>query len=200
MTLMSVDLPAPFSPSNACTSPARRSNDTPLSARTAPKDLVTEVSWRREVIEPQMNADKRRCSFGEELREDDALEIHSASFAEVDQVAQRLFRDAQVVDELGLVLREQLADGFEFDDDAFKDEQIGDVTLFEFTALVEAGQFLFGAEGDGAKFQLDFHALLVDVLGQAETAIVVNLEGRAKQTVAFVLLVVHIMVHVFLLC
>src|SRR5947207_7837890 len=47
MTLMSVDLPAPFSPTNACTSPARRSNDTPFSARTPSKDLVTAVSWRR---------------------------------------------------------------------------------------------------------------------------------------------------------
>src|SRR5919108_5357116 len=32
--LMSVDFPAPFSPTSACTSPARRSNETPLSART----------------------------------------------------------------------------------------------------------------------------------------------------------------------
>src|SRR5262245_40422940 len=46
MTLMSVDLPAPFSPSNACTSPACKSKDTPLSARTAPKDFVTDESWR----------------------------------------------------------------------------------------------------------------------------------------------------------
>src|SRR5437016_4546972 len=47
MTLMRVDLPAPFSPSNAWISPARKSNETPLSARTAPKDLVTAVSRRR---------------------------------------------------------------------------------------------------------------------------------------------------------
>ena len=41
MTLMSVDLPAPFSPSNACTSPACKSNETPFNARTAPKAFVT---------------------------------------------------------------------------------------------------------------------------------------------------------------
>src|SRR5437867_1829354 len=44
MSLISVDFPAPFSPSKACTSPACNWNDTPLSARTAPKDLVTFVS------------------------------------------------------------------------------------------------------------------------------------------------------------
>src|SRR5438552_1613124 len=47
MSLISVDLPAPFSPNNACTSPARKSNDTPPSARTAPKDLATLVSWSK---------------------------------------------------------------------------------------------------------------------------------------------------------
>ena len=35
-----VDLPAPFSPTNACTSPARRSTDPSISARTAPKDFA----------------------------------------------------------------------------------------------------------------------------------------------------------------
>src|SRR5258706_262324 len=50
MSLMSVDLPAPFSPSNAWTSPWRKSNETPLSARTAPKDLVMEVSWSKEAV------------------------------------------------------------------------------------------------------------------------------------------------------
>src|SRR5580765_6493902 len=46
MALMSVDLPAPFSPSSAWTSPACKLNETPLRARTAPKDFVTAVSWR----------------------------------------------------------------------------------------------------------------------------------------------------------
>src|SRR5580704_1240025 len=40
MTLMSVDLPAPFSPTIACTSPARSSNETSSSARTPGYDLV----------------------------------------------------------------------------------------------------------------------------------------------------------------
>ena len=43
---ISVDLPAPFSPISACTSPARSSKDTPVSARTAPKRLVMPVSLR----------------------------------------------------------------------------------------------------------------------------------------------------------
>src|SRR5437016_3408644 len=44
MILMRVDLPAPFSPTKACTSPARSSKETPLSACTAPKDLVIWLS------------------------------------------------------------------------------------------------------------------------------------------------------------
>src|ERR1041385_7283336 len=51
MTLMSVDLPAPFSPRRAWTSPALRSNDTPFKARTAPNDLGT-ANNRRSVLEP----------------------------------------------------------------------------------------------------------------------------------------------------
>src|SRR5687768_1509889 len=44
MTLISVDLPAPFSPHSACTSPARRSNETPSSALTPGKCLVIDRS------------------------------------------------------------------------------------------------------------------------------------------------------------
>src|SRR5438270_708585 len=47
MTLIRVDLPAPFSPTNACTSPASNSRCTPRSARTPPKDLWMSVSLRR---------------------------------------------------------------------------------------------------------------------------------------------------------
>jgi hypothetical protein len=39
MTLIRVDLPAPFSPTSACTSPGARSNDTPFSARTPANDF-----------------------------------------------------------------------------------------------------------------------------------------------------------------
>src|SRR5438046_1856929 len=46
MILMSVDLPAPFSPNNACTSPARKSKDTSRKARTAPKDLLRRFNCR----------------------------------------------------------------------------------------------------------------------------------------------------------
>src|SRR4051794_27598199 len=51
----SVDLPAPFSPTSACTSPACRSSDTSSSARIAPNDFdacrrerigCCSVTWR----------------------------------------------------------------------------------------------------------------------------------------------------------
>src|SRR5438105_11730517 len=50
MILMSVDLPAPFSPTSAWTSPCRRSNDTPRSARTPENDFVMETARRRELF------------------------------------------------------------------------------------------------------------------------------------------------------
>ena len=40
MILMSVDLPAPFSPTSACTSPRRKSKDTRSSARSPAKALL----------------------------------------------------------------------------------------------------------------------------------------------------------------
>ena len=43
---MSVDFPAPFSPSRACTSPRRRSKSTLSFAVSAPKRLVTPFSSR----------------------------------------------------------------------------------------------------------------------------------------------------------
>ena len=45
MILISVDLPAPFSPISAWTSPARRSNETPFRAWTPPKALLIPVSF-----------------------------------------------------------------------------------------------------------------------------------------------------------
>src|SRR6266566_2188592 len=47
MTLMRVDLPAPFSPTMAWTSPGIRSKETPLSACTPAKDLVMFFNSRR---------------------------------------------------------------------------------------------------------------------------------------------------------
>src|SRR3954447_4115752 len=41
---MRVDLPAPFSPARACTSPGNSSRETSRRARTAPKDFETSFS------------------------------------------------------------------------------------------------------------------------------------------------------------
>src|SRR3954451_2960621 len=46
MHLISVDLPAPLSPTSAMTSPSRTSKSTSLSACTEPNDLVIPRSWR----------------------------------------------------------------------------------------------------------------------------------------------------------
>ena len=46
MMFISVDLPAPFSPAMACTSPRRSSKSTPRSAWIAPNDLLTLLILR----------------------------------------------------------------------------------------------------------------------------------------------------------
>src|SRR6187200_1509961 len=45
--LISVDLPAPLSPTSAITSPGGTSKSTSVSACTEPNDLVMPRSWRR---------------------------------------------------------------------------------------------------------------------------------------------------------
>ena len=44
---ISVDFPAPFSPTRTWTSPGCKSKETPFKARTAPKDFVILESWSR---------------------------------------------------------------------------------------------------------------------------------------------------------
>src|SRR6218665_1420826 len=48
MIFISVDLPAPFSPSSACTEPGRRRNCTLSSATTPGKDLLTPRTCSRQ--------------------------------------------------------------------------------------------------------------------------------------------------------
>src|SRR5947208_1564997 len=47
MILISVDFPAPFSPTTACTSPGRSSKVTPFSACTPANDFVIDAASRR---------------------------------------------------------------------------------------------------------------------------------------------------------
>src|SRR5688572_31569 len=54
MILTSVDLPAPFSPSSACTSPGRRSKLTPSSARTPGKLLAMPFSSKIGSVMPAL--------------------------------------------------------------------------------------------------------------------------------------------------
>jgi hypothetical protein len=95
-----------------------------------------------------MGADK---SAGQELGEQDAFEIQATSLAEIDQIAERLPGNAQIIDELRLVLRQQLADGFEFHHNAAKNHQVGNVSFLQFVAFVMTGQLGLGAERNVTK-------------------------------------------------
>src|SRR5437763_16276744 len=58
-TFMSVDLPAPFSPTRAWASPGRRSRSTPLRAAVGPNDLRMPVMVRRAAVMVTVE----RCSW-----------------------------------------------------------------------------------------------------------------------------------------
>ena len=62
---------------------------------------------------------------------DKAFPLQFAFVAEVNQVADRLAGDAHIVEELGFVIRRQFGNGFQFDNDPLKDEQIRFVSRFE---------------------------------------------------------------------
>jgi hypothetical protein len=100
-----------------------------------------------------------------ELGENDALPLQPTFAGEVDEISDRLFRDAEVINELSLVLREELRNGFQFHDEAIENEQVGDITLLEFAGLVKTPQLLLGSERDSPQFQLDFEAFLVKFQG-----------------------------------
>src|SRR5687767_13712704 len=68
MIRISVDLPAPFSPTSAWTSPARTSNVTPRSACTATKDLAMPVAARSGVTAVWPLSSETRVSFNAHQR------------------------------------------------------------------------------------------------------------------------------------
>src|SRR4051812_16345330 len=60
--LTSVDLPAPFSPSSACTSPARRLKLTPSRARTPGKLFAMSFSAKSGSSKASLRRFKRLCA------------------------------------------------------------------------------------------------------------------------------------------
>jgi len=61
--------------------------------------------------------------------------------AEIDEVAYRVLRNPQVVNQLGIVLGEELRDSSQFNDQRTAHDEIWDVVLLEPPDLVEARQF-----------------------------------------------------------
>src|SRR4051812_21135136 len=92
IVLISVDLPAPFSPSSACTSPARTSKLTPFSARTPGKRLEMPRSSRKGgalvILPGQYYRASRRSTRRRGLREQVFLDLRIPEFPEhvVDEV------------------------------------------------------------------------------------------------------------------
>ena len=113
------------------------------------------------------------------------------------QVADGLTGDAHVVDDLRLVLGRKLAHRLQLHHQAAEHKQVRDVPLFQLPAFVEAFDLFLGAERYASHFQFDFNALLVNLFCQSVTAIVLDLERRAHEPVAFIF--VDLSFHVFLI-
>lgn len=67
--------------------------------------------------------------------------------AEIDEIIDGLFRDVHIVDKLGLMLREKLADRLQLDDETAEDKQVWDVTLLQLATFVEGSQILLRPKG-----------------------------------------------------
>ena len=66
--------------------------------------------------------------------------------AEVDQVTDRLPADPKIIQHLGFVLRQELHNGFQFNNDASEYKQVWSVPPVQCSTFVEAGQSRFGLE------------------------------------------------------
>src|SRR5262245_14710767 len=99
----SVLLPAPFSPINACTSPARRAKSTPSSASVAPKRLARPRSSR--IRQPSLRQDDGSLQILLQRRVEQLLRLGGIEVGGRDQ------RDAGVDPLLDLLAEEVIDDG-----------------------------------------------------------------------------------------
>jgi hypothetical protein len=87
----------------------------------------------------------------DKLRKDEALPFQRFLVAKVNEVTDRLARDSRVIEKLGFMFGRKLRHRLQFDDQPAKDKEVGDVTLLEFPAFVEALELYPGAEGNPAQ-------------------------------------------------
>jgi hypothetical protein len=104
---------------------------------------------------------------------------------EVDEVADRLFGDSHVVDDLGFVIWTKVGNRLEFDNDFLEDQEIGNVPPLEFFSLVIDRKFLFSEKWDATQFELQLQTLLIDFFRQSAALNVMHLERGPHQVVAF---------------
>ncbi len=120
-----------------------------------------------------------------QVGQDKAFPMQFAFVAEVEQVADRLAGDAHVIEESGFVIRSQLGDGFQFNNDPFANEQVGPVDGVDLMLLVDQAKFVLGSKRNAAQLQLDLEALLLDLLRHAVAKLVVNLKRGSHELAAF---------------
>ena len=110
-----------------------------------------------------MNADG--AQMFKELRADDALP-GGAGGAEVYQEAEVKASGAEVVHALGMMDRQDDIDGFDFDEEAFFDEEVGVIVADAF-AFVEDGEVAFGLGGDTAQLEFFLERAVVNGFEEA---------------------------------
>src|SRR5271157_1252135 len=115
-------------------------------------------------------------------REDQSPEFQARS-AEVQQEANRQAGCFQVVQDLGLMDRAQLGQGFQFDDDRLETEEIGLVEGAELSPLVDNRELDLPLKGDPDQSQLDGHRLLVNRFQETMPELPMNLHRGSDDRV-----------------
>src|SRR5438093_8832326 len=96
-------------------------------------------------------------------------------------------RGLQIVVKLGAVLIGQLFDRFDFQNDFVKANEVGLVRMLEKVALIAELQGSLGAKRNILQPQFNFEALLINRLYEAAALLLVQLETRAHDRVALLL-------------
>src|SRR5207302_3461650 len=104
---------------------------------------------------------------------------------EVHEQAELVAGRVQIIEDLSAMFVGQRRNGFEFDDDFAKTNEIGLISLSQRSTAVTQGQLRLRNGRNLQVFELDFHALLINRLKESAALVLVNREASSNDRVAF---------------
>jgi hypothetical protein len=125
--------------------------------------------------------------MGNTWSEDDAFVLELGIVAEVDEEAKLATGRVKVIQNLGAVLVDDFRYGLEFDDDLASADQVRDLTLLEWAALVSQAKRLLCFKGNTLEHEFNFQALLIHGFEKAAALLLVHLKTGSDDLVAFLL-------------